>query len=409
MDRIRLLHFADLHIGVETYGALDPARGIHSRVLDFLKRFDELIDYGLTHDVGVVVFAGDAYRGHRPSPTYQRAFAERVKRLSDAGVPVVLLSGNHDLPTRTQRASALDIFSTFDVPNVTVADVEGVHIIETRQGPIQVAAIPYPLQQRLLTRDERRGLSAEELERALQGAVSEKLEALKRQLDPSVPAVLAAHLSVSGASPSSERGMRVGRGAALPPSALNDPAWDYVALGHIHRHQSMNEDNHPPIVYAGSVERMDFDEADEPKGFCWVELARGDTAWQFVELDARPFVTIRADLRDTEQPLEALARKIDSHDLREAVVRLVVHLRADQEVEVPEYRLRELLSDAYVIGAINRQVEREARVRLGERAPEEMTDRELLAKYLEIKGTPPERIEALLARAERIFEEETET
>jgi hypothetical protein len=70
--------------------------------------------------------------------------------------------------------------------------------------------------------------------------------------------------------------------------------------------------------------------------------------------------------------------------------------------------VRGLLSDAYFVGGINREVEREARVRLGSLAPEEMTDRELLAKYLETKNTDPERALVLLEHAEAIMAEDSE-
>jgi len=85
------------------------------------------------------------------------------------------------------------------------------------------------------------------------------------------------------------------------------------------------------------------------------------------------------------------------------VVRLILHLRADQEPLVRDRDVRGLLSDAYFVGGINREVEREARVRLGILAPEEMTDRELLAKYLETRNVVPERAKTLLAHAEAIF------
>jgi len=410
-DRIRLLHFADIHIGMENYGGLDPQTGVNRRVLDFLDRFDELIDYGLARDVDLVIFAGDAYRRRRPSPTYQRAFAKRVKRLADAGVPVVLLVGNHDLPTMVQKASSVDIFSTLDVPNVTVATTEALHVIETSNGPVQVATVPYPVRQRLLTHEDFRGLSIEELDQALQRIITENIEALKGKLDPDLPAVLTAHLSVSNATYGSERSVMIGRDALVFKSALDDEAWDYVALGHVHKHQSLNGDNRPPIVYAGSLERIDFGEEDDPKGFCWVEIACGDaaeTTWEFVEVDARPFVTIRADVRESDEPLRALEQEIERHQLQGAVVRLVLKLRADQEPAMRDYQLRQLLADAYYIGSITRDVERKARVRLGEQKPEEMTDRELLDAYLEVKDTPPERIDALLAHAESIFEEEEE-
>ena len=403
MTRIRLLHFADLHIGMENYGRLDPATGVNGRVLDFLHRFDEVIDYGLDHEVDLVIFCGDAFKMRNPTPTYQRAFARRVKRLSDAGVPVVLLVGNHDLPTMVQRASSVDIFRTLDVSNVVVGWEEQVHRVETRHGPVQVATVPYPVRQRLLARDEYRGLSIKELDEQVQSIVTANIGAMAKQVDPEVPAVLAAHLSVSGATFGSERSVMIGRDAVVLKSALADPAWDYVALGHVHKHQSLNDGGHPPVVYAGSLERIDFGEEGQPKGFCWVELARGETTWEFVGVDARRFVTIRADVRDELNPLMALQQEVAAHDLQDAVVRLILHLRADQESLVRDRDVRALLADAYFVGGINREVERDARVRLGDLAPEEMSDRELLSKYLETKSVDAERMEELLEHAEAIF------
>jgi len=409
MHRIRLLHFADLHLGTENYGRLDPATGVHGRVLDFLQRFDEVIEYGLEHEVDLVIFAGDAFRNRNPNPTYQRAFARRIKRLADAGVPVVLLVGNHDLPTMVKKASSVDIFSALEVPNVTVGREEDVHLIETRHGPVQVATVPYPVRQRLLTRDEYRGLSIERLDEALKKIVTDNVRAMTAQLDQDVPAILTAHLSVSGAFFGSERSVMIGRDVVVMKSALADPVWDYVALGHIHKHQVIGDGESPPVVYAGSLERIDFGEEGQPKGFCWAELSRGKgsrawtTAWRFVEVDARPFVTLRVDLREAAEPMAVLERDIGASHLHNAVVRLVLRLRADQEHLIRDRDVRRLLSDAAYVASINREIEREARIRLGNLAPEEMTDRELLEKYLEAKNADPERADVLLKHAETIF------
>ena len=154
---VRLLHLADLHIGMENYGRLDPASGIHGRVLDFLRRFDEVIEYGLAHEVDLVIFSGDAFKTRDPSPTYQREFARRIKKLSDEKVPTVLLVGNHDLPAMERKATSLDIFRTLAVSDVHVGWRDEVHRIETRRGLVQVACLPYPMRQRLLARDESRG------------------------------------------------------------------------------------------------------------------------------------------------------------------------------------------------------------------------------------------------------------
>ena len=120
MTKINVLHFADIHIGMENYGHIDSSTGINSRVIDFLRRFDEVIDYGLSHDVDLVIFAGDAFKTRDPSPTLQREFARRVKRFVDANVPVVMLVGNHDLPAMEKKASSIDIYRTLGVPNVII-------------------------------------------------------------------------------------------------------------------------------------------------------------------------------------------------------------------------------------------------------------------------------------------------
>jgi exonuclease SbcD len=398
-----MLHFSDLHIGMENYGRLDASTGINRRVIDFLDRLDEVIDYGLAHEVDLVLFAGDAYKSRNPNPTHQRAFARRIKRLTDAGVPVVLLVGNHDLPTMVKKASSVDIFRTLDVPNVIVGRREEIHHVETRRGPVQVATVPYPVRQRLLAHDEFRGLSIEELDRELERIVTRNIQAMAEQIDPDVPAVLAAHLSVSEATYGSERSVMVGRDAVVLKSTLADPVWDYVALGHIHKHQSLNTGAYPAVVYAGSLERIDFGEEKEPKGFCWVELARGKTEWTFVEVDARPFVTVRADLREADDPLFALREEMADHELAEAVVRVILHLGADQEEMIRDREIRRLLGDAAFVGGIRREVEREARIRLGNLSPEELTSQELLERYLDAKETPPERKEELLELAEELL------
>ena len=114
---IRVLHFADVHVGMENYGRLDPATGTSSRVRDFLDRVDEVVDYALAHEADLAIFAGDAFKNRDPDPTQQRELAQRFKRLADA-MPLLLLVGNHDMPGMSARATSLDIFQALQVPGV---------------------------------------------------------------------------------------------------------------------------------------------------------------------------------------------------------------------------------------------------------------------------------------------------
>src|SRR4030042_5172161 len=143
-----------------------PSTGTSSRVRDFLDRLDEVIDFGIEHEVDLAIFAGDAFKNRDPEPTQQREFAARIKRLADA-VPTLLLVGNHDMPGMAAKASSMDIFQALDVPGVILGAKPDGRVIETRKGPVFLAWMPYPSRNRLLSRDEHQGDSIEELELAL--------------------------------------------------------------------------------------------------------------------------------------------------------------------------------------------------------------------------------------------------
>ncbi len=403
---IKLLHLADIHIGMENYGRLDSRSGLNSRVVDFLRRMSQAIDIALEREVDVCIFAGDAYKNQRPNPTYQREFARRVKRLADNGVPVVLLVGNHDMAAADRAASSLDIFGVLDVPGVIVGSREQVHRLTCRRGqPLQVATAPYPQRSRLLAHDEFRNMTLDELDRAVARLVDENLRdmAAEVQEQPDVPAVLAGHFSVSGAKQGSEQSVMIGRDVVVLKSRLADPAWDYVALGHIHKHQELNNGQHPPIVYPGSLERIDFGEEAERKGVVLVELTRGQATWEFVPVDARRFLTIRLDVRASDDPLTEVLDELERHNVAEAIVRVIIKAEEAQEPLLDDRAIRQALREAGTIASIVRDVERAQRHRLGAGAAEELTPPEVLELYLESKNTPAERKTELLRHAEVIF------
>ena len=117
---LRILHFADAHIDMANYGRHDPATGLPMRVLDFLKSLDAIVDAAIAEKVDLVLFAGDAYKDRTPAPTFQREWGKRIMRLSQAGIPTLLLIGNHDLSPSLGRANAIQEFDTLQVPHVRV-------------------------------------------------------------------------------------------------------------------------------------------------------------------------------------------------------------------------------------------------------------------------------------------------
>ena len=153
-DPIRLLHFADLHVGMENYGKLDPQTGISSRIRDFLDRLDEIVEFAFAHEADLVVFAGDAFKTRDPDPTQQREFARRIKKLADR-IPLFMLVGNHDIPGIAARATSIDIFNTLEVGNITIGRLPGSQVVQTRHGPVFLAWMPFPVRGRLIAQTKK--------------------------------------------------------------------------------------------------------------------------------------------------------------------------------------------------------------------------------------------------------------
>lgn len=407
-DPIRVLHFADTHIGMENYGRLDPETGFSSRVRDYLRRMDDMIDYAREHDADLIIFAGDAFKTRTPNPTYQREFAHRVRDLT-ALAPLVMLVGNHDLPPTVLKASSIEIYRVLDVPNVWVADDYETRVISTKRGDIVVGAAPYPIRSRILELVETGGKSIAETDDLLKRQLSITIETLAEQADEyaDLPRLLTGHFTVSGAVWGSERGIMLGRDLEILLSSVADSRWDYVALGHIHRHQNLtkNRADSPPVVYSGSLERIDFGEEADTKGFCWVELQRGHAEWRFIPVKARPFVTLRIDLRASPNPTQDALEAIQRYDLHDAVAKVILDLTTDTEAKFNEGILRDELRRMGVsfIAAIRKEIDLPTRARLGG-SPEGMTDDQLLDRYLISRQTPEPRRERLLQAAQTVFE-----
>jgi exonuclease SbcD len=408
---IKLLHLADLHIGMENYGRLDPASGMHSRLIDYLDRLDEAIEYGLAEGADAVLIAGDVYKNRTPNPTHQREFARRILRLRRAGLPIFILVGNHDVSPAAGRAHSIEIFDTLALEGVTIAERAGLHVIETRAGPLQILALPWITRHNLLTKEDLRLASFLEIETLLMERIENFLRTSAETLDPDIPTVLTIHGTIDGATVGAERQIMLGKDLVLPKSFIALPGVDYVAMGHIHKHQSLG--NHPPVVYPGSIERIDFGEEHEDKGCVLVELEKGATSWHFHKLAARSFVTVDVDVRNSPEPQARITAAIEKHKLAGAVVRVKVDATAEQSVLLRPDDIQTQLeaAGAFYIAAIAIEVERTHRGRL---AGEEqnllngLTPRRALELYLRSKNTPEDRLAVLLAAADELLAEQSD-
>jgi len=408
---MKIVHFADLHLGVESYGRIDPDSGLSTRLEDFLKVLDQVVDYALENRVDLVLFCGDAYKSRDPSQTHQREFAKRINRLSTSGIPIFLLIGNHDLPNAIGRATTTEIFDTLAVKYVYVSNRPEICRIQTNSGTVQIASLPWLRRSALLSKEETKNLNFDQINQRLQQILTSIIAANIPKLDPELPSILAAHVWVSGAQIGSERLMTIGQEHALLVSNVAHPAFDYIALGHIHKHQVLSDN--PPVVYAGSLERLDFGEEEDEKGFYLVEIkpdketGKRQVSFDFHPVTGRRFLTINASIEpgDTD-PTSTVLKAIAEHEVRDAIVRLNISLPAEIEGQLRDNDIRNTVKAAHYF-AIAKDIQRETRLRLGKWTAEELTPLDALKAYLESRqDITPERAKILLEYGEKLIQEQ---
>ena len=408
---MKIVHFSDVHIGVENYGPIDPDTGLSARLGDFLATFDEVVDYAIEERADLALFAGDAYKSRNPTQTHQREFAARVAKLANAGIPVFLLVGNHDMPLTFGPATALEIFNTLGVRMVYIGERVGIQIVDTPSGPIQIVAVPWIRRSAFLASEKRGGLSLDQINDEIQQRLTSMIGDFAKDLDPRLPAVLTGHVTVSSAAVGgSESRMMLGRDHVLLRSSLARPEFDYVALGHIHKHQVVNE--RPKMAYAGSLERVDFGEEGDDKGFCVVELdaarPQGErlASFEFRKVNARRFLTIDVGLQSGDlDPTRTVLSEIEKRGVDGAIVKLNVRLPLDLQGHLNDAEIRDALSGAFYVAAISKEVIEQPRNRLGSAYVRGTPPEEMLRLYLESREVPGDRAKALMERAEQLIAE----
>jgi len=417
---VKLLHTADVHLGFKTHGRRDPDTGLNTRVLDVQESLDAVVQRALDADVDAFLFCGDAYHTADPTPTQQKIFVQGLRPLAEADIPIVLIVGNHDHPVTFGRASSLDIFDhVIGEVYCYRKPAPSVQIIDTKSGPLQLIPLPWPIRSQILTKDEYRTMSPDELRQFIeehyvtyvQRRASEILEGesgvtpdgTEQSLSPDVPTVLTGHVTVQGAAlAGSEHTTTIASEPTFTVGQLAVHPIDYVALGHVHRPQDRNEDHQPPVVYSGSIERVTFNEADEPKGFQLVDIDPSRdpvTHTTFVETPARPFVAVQVDVRDADEPTERILEAIEDRDVTDAIVRIRYRVAEEQVAQVDQVRIREALAPAETVAAIERAVdpaERKRRTVVTRESGLDEAVRQYVGQHDELSGMEDELVEAAL-------------
>lgn len=324
---MKILHTSDWHLGARI-GRLDRADDAFARIAEIAALIDE-------EDVDLLLVAGDVFdeaRTHQLGGLLRRLGDILAPRIAD-GLSAVFLAGNHDKESVFPFLNAAkELFGAGAAEQVAFIERPSVLEVPSRSGgeAVAVVCMPYPTHFRYDL--EARGWPSRDVRnRELADAVRARITELTEeaaQRCAGLPTVMAAHLLVRGAD--------IGHGTYclteaddIPVERGDLPAWDYVALGHIHKPQDMG---HPNIRYSGSIERMDLGEAGDRKGAVLVEVAgRGKVTHRTIELAATPFASIEAsnetELRERhaemDEPLHTLVSLTLTIDGTESVTGLV--------------------------------------------------------------------------------------
>jgi exonuclease SbcD len=412
---VKILHFSDAHIDIAAHGKRDPQSGLSYRMLDFLTALDTIIDAAINEKVDLVIFSGDAYRDRTPVPTHQREWGKRIVRLSQAGIQTILLTGNHDVSPASGRASALQEFDTLMVPGVhLVTEPQLIPSHKLNHLQVQVIAIPWINKNNAFQSFSKEGGGKRNDDDQIRDSLTAFLQQTCLATDPALPVILTAHATVQGAVYRENTGVGVGQEFIFPINLLKKNDFDYVAMGHIHKAQNLNEDAHPPIVYPGSIEKVDFGEVNEDKYFVLAHVEKGKTSVEWRKLRGRIFLDYTINLEkafegQNEAPHPHQIKSyleenlIDPDEAETAIMRLTLFFPPQWEALIDDSWLRTCYSQAMDFRLIYKKIF-STRLRLQEdQSISSLKPEELLKIYWQSLNYTEEEISPLIMLAKEII------
>ena len=403
-----IAHTADWHLSSQR-SRLDPETGLNARLIDFYRCARFTVEDGVARGAQLVVHAGDVFNGCRPTPTEvwlaKQAFAPAL----EAGVPVVVVKGNHDDVRAPAEKHALDLLR--DTQGITVVDrpallnvwrgpftdsLAAVKVEPPEMSPadggkleMQLACLPYPNKQLLLADEEHRKLEPGLLNQVVREKMMAVAAGLAAQRIEGVPCVMLGHFSVDLAQAGGQnRLMMLGGEWTLNLHELQALDFDAILLGHIHKPQEWADANGRWVAYCGSAEAVAFGEEGEQKRYLlWDATDAGEWWCESVPTPHRRFMTL-----DAGSPLPA------AEQLSGATVRVRVPQAGDIDID-------QLRRDLEAAGVHEYQVETQRAETVRRRAVEvssEMALEEAIKAWLEQRPDLKPMMDAILAEARAV-------
>ena len=279
---MKVLHVSDLHIGKRVNGMsmLDDQRYILQQILDIAEKCQ----------VSVLLIAGDVYDKASPSAEAVTVFDAFLTDAVAAGLRVLAIPGNHDSAERIAYAQGLLEKQGVCLPPVYAGEVERVEL-EDEHGPVEFWLLPF-----LKPGDVRRFFPDEEIGDDYSAALRAVLGACA--IDQGKRNVVLSHQLVTAYGTAPDRAddeIKLGGMDNVDVSVYD--AFDYVALGHVHRPQRVGRDT---VRYSGSPLKYSFSDARYGKSVALVELREkksGDEVGECVSFELIPLVPLH-DVRE---------------------------------------------------------------------------------------------------------------
>lgn len=362
---------------------IDPETGMNERLIDIHNctsfAADRMIDVGCR----ACLIAGDVTETHNPSPNVQKYLLASLTKLA-RHMPVFIEPGNHGLSKNPKDSTALEFLkgreNIFVVEEPTVFYQEGFSVnkipLETwpQKDCAKIFVLPFP--SKAIINGEASGKSIEELNKTVSEKLRIYLHAFRSEIDPRVPNILMAHITVVGAKGAENQDM-LKYDPKLCPDDLS--GFDYVALGHIHEYQNIGGN----IFYSGSIDRMDFNEEGQTKGFLMATFEGREVSTEFTETPARMFQTLTPDYFANPE--------------WQSLIEAGAIYRVKGEVTKEEYEALKPALKEFPLPLLNKlTVRREVRIR-DEQMTEELKEDEALQRYLVNQGINEDLINECLS------------
>ena len=348
---MKIITFADAHIGISTYSTIDPKTNLNTRVLDSLNGIDQIINYAEENNIKYILFAGDMFKNALPSPTLVREINKRIKASAEKGIKWIIQDGNHDVSPLETAKSALDPLSTLKVENVEHTRFEKTYMIDNN---IRVLVLPTYTTQ-------------------------EEVENILSKYNDNIKTIVMGHFTSLNAK--LNNWLIASNEDAIDIKIFQKPNILAVVLGHLHKHQILN--TNPLSYYCSSTIRTDFNEEHDKKGFVVLDIDNNyNVSYIFKEIKTQEFLSVKMDLvgeDDAQANVMAYLNHIKK-DLIDKVVR--VQLTLDKENNIDDNEILEFLKNNNVsyIANISKIFDREQLIR-NKDINEQITEEEALREY----------------------------